>query len=237
MTFDTESSNDRENTPPKDRADFWVDMLRTKGIGCLSGKFKKEWRVNGQPVDSERPSSFEAIGSFGNSEVKQISYYIPAEYISSEVTRHVSEEQRVQANYFVISPSLKLDDADKFLAQKLQLSGDLSSASYEMWGDKDSVPDSRGHSIPFNFAFILPTTQLLELFNEVKQKPELIEEIFQRMYSGLTGKEGLVRKTVQKVRILEIPRNYAQMKTEYYPLKRFFNNPQEYMFQKPIGEG
>lgn len=253
---DGASSHRKVVTPrTEDRSTFWAEKLKASGIGCLSVKFSPDWTVDNKSLEAElSPSdvasfrrettitenigkplgmldkltmSYIGIGTFGSDDIKKKYYNIPSNMMSQDLQRSVDLKKRTGINHLFIYP--------QHGSEYLPSQGNVASATYLMWGNPADIPDSRGNLLPFQFSFIINPTDMGILITDVKKNPDLIENVFQKMYPRLTGENGLKRKSASELVINEAPTNYQQLVTSQ-SVGYFFNQNKPVPYSTPVGE-
>lgn len=203
----------------------WAEILRKEGAGRLRGKFRKSWTFTNpsgkeeQVSDEEGP--FTGGGYFGN-EVK-------VRIVSSDVSKSLGNKIGVfeksmfeymklngQLTSFVITDALNSQNDNNF--------GDWKGFLYST--PLQNAPDARGGVIKLDFSFALPGKRAEELVDSLKAKGngDLIEDIFQNMYPGLTGENGAKRIIVDKMEILNRSASFGK------------ELPYKLPFSRPVGE-
>lgn len=228
------------------RSQHWVEILRNEGFGFIGGKFHPDWTINGKKIGLSyhdkgiwKPGDdvdFRAVGSFGKILGEQFYSSSPTiGFLSIIPLLPADRDYFRQANYYIAGP---IPDTywKKQIYQANKIGEGWSSSLYVMWGDKTRTPGGfRGNThVEFDANLFLPTARSIELINEIKQKPVLIEDIFQGIFSGLTGENGLRRVSTDTLRVIQLGgiKDY----TDYDTQRRLIKSPQELHFSHPVGE-
>lgn len=164
----------------------WTRIIRDeKGAGGLRGKFSRTWRYS-LPDGSSRnvlpdptlEGSFTGAAWFDNLDKTSIKHakHIVA-FTQGDINNEYQRGRPNRANFLIVKP-LKDKSVEGWVF------------NYASWLNPVNVPDSRGATIPLQFAFILPSQEGSELFAQLVDNPDLAEEIFQNIYPDLTGKDG-----------------------------------------------
>lgn len=112
-----------------------------------------------------------------------------------------------------------------------------------------NAPDNRTWVIPVRFSFALSNERASQLVDEMKDKADLMEDIFQNVYPGFTGEGKAERFIVNKLKVID---DIVTRKEEGFmsveARKRDRNKPVHYNnvvvksrsrilnFSKPVGE-
>lgn len=199
----------------------WARIIREKGVGILDGKFG-DWRYldeggNFIKIPEHVGKEFKTAGLFGNkddSDRRLANCYDGRAYFkmpgSDIITFSEVSKKANRANFLQLRP---LDERkDRFSHGVI--------TRYTSWIDPRSTFDHRGPA-RFYFTFVLPEKEGDEFFSACKKNFDLIEEVFQSVYPGLTGKNGARRMITDRLKVI-VPQNSK--------------NPTEVRFSHPVGE-
>ena len=114
-------------------------------------------------------------------------YITSSSMVTSEYIGHVPS----RANFLLLQP----------LDSKYGRFSNGLFVSYVSWLSMESCPDHRG-GVPFEFNFALPEKEREGFITALKGKYDLIEDIFQNVYPGLTGENGAKRMQVDKLSVI-----------------------------------
>lgn len=114
----------------------------------------------------------------------------------------------------------------------------------------EALPNEKrgGNYIPANLQVELPKEVMAELLNEIAKNPDLLEDFYQKVFSGLDGKDnspGIRRLKVDGFYLLTNPpaRQFAQRMMDpkfYYPtyIRGFFEKLEKFKYKNgPYGSG
>ncbi len=188
----------------------WIETIRQKGKGFLSGKFKPAWFKTEQlqqykdEFNLNNPYEFSKVGIFGGIRADSVGAKNPTTAASAAIGTWGDQKTKNDTHYFITSqPFDKASDLGKAL--HLSGSGQWRAFTYLMWEHKSSTPDSRGHHIPMGLHFFLPEPEASKFAQAVKNNPDILEDVFQGMYPTLT--KGLTRVNIKGVRFVDLPTN------------------------------
>lgn len=241
-------------------AEQWARVIEEQGYGYLFGDFKGGWLIRGRPVSEIKPEGmwqglggYDSIGHFGRDDnLSMLSNDSPIRLS----TRHFSRISghgltSGETNYFAVyqlRPTVKREkkrffktktidvpgpDAD--LVDGLGLQGDWSAATYHMTGRTDFA----GRATLLSFSFVLPTSEINRLTEEVVKNPDLIEEIFQLIYPKLSGDKGVKRAKAKKLMVYSFTNVRSRWKVdgvEKVDHNEEFELLAEPEFSTPVGE-
>lgn len=192
----------------------WADIIRSKGFGSLHGVFSPKWQyeLNGSMTNLvEANKGFQTAGHFGIRYASLLNQPILGKTYNT-IYPQFSHDIRDPANFFITSNYL----GDKVNRQIL--------FGYYSWPDP-RFDVNRGIA-PLQFAFVLPLTEGEGFERAVVKNADLIEEIFQNVYPGLTGEQGMKRLIVNKVKYI----------TGFNRNKAPFFSSKDMPFSHPVGE-
>lgn len=221
-----EQTQEESIKPIETEGKMWAEILRREGGGILRGKFRKSWIFLNPQGKEEQVSNEEGPytggGSYG-------SYDMP--YIGKPRVLEVEKKSLPQVDRYnfdwhrkngEVFNSLIVVDADettgdfkkKFVGWKI-----FDYSSYLA-----NAPDARGAVIKLQFGFSLPPNRASDFASRVEERPDLMEEVFQNMYPGLTGNGKAERVIVEKMKLV----NKSSPETK--------NTVADLSFTSPVGE-
>jgi len=192
----------------------WADILREKSLGGLFGKFSDKWgyfKPDGtfcniiQESDRIREelygirkgmysisAGYMLAGLYRTGDKSEVEYarsiaHGQHDFIDTEVIKNVPS----RANFLLIE-AFKWKDENGAVS-------DGRRFSYYAWLNPRTTPDSRGYHIPLRFAFATASKEGNLLETALREKADLIEDVFQNMYPGLTGENGAQRMIVNNL--------------------------------------
>lgn len=204
----------------------WAEILRREGWGILGGKFRKSWTfINPQGKEeqiSNEEGGFTGGGRFGSYDMPYVGKPRVIEVERSflpQVDRYNFDSYHKRGEIF---NSLILVDADESIRDFKNEFGGWKIFQYSSY--LTNAPDARGGVIQLQFGFSLPPNMASDFISKVEKNPDLMEEVFQNMYPGLTGKGKAERVIVEKIRLV----NKSSLKTG--------NAVTDLPFSSPVGE-
>lgn len=220
--------------PSESEGKKWAKIIREKGAGYLQAKFRRSWTFTnfkgeeeatsepGAPKDYKEGENwhYSVGGQFGDSGLCYASDKVgeaEREYLRNFSRGDLAEERKYGR---VFNSLIVGDTARKFLDKENK--GRYIRFMYV--SKLTNAPDSRTGLLNLNFVFALPFDKASELLAQIKQNPDLIEELFQNIYSGLTQEGKAKRVAVKELQIVEVGLSDIVFKLSKLP------------FSKPIGE-
>jgi len=207
----TEAASSVEPTKPESSVESegkkWAKIIREKGVGSLNGKFRKEWRYlqeggNFCSIVENSWIGFRSAGVFGYKDKSEgsLAQGVDPEgssLIERIIHRTFAEEIRITRNESNRANLLSLQPLDS----KYGRFCNGLFVCYVSWLSRASCPDGRG-GVGFKFSFVLPEKEKVEFLAALTGKYDLIEDIFQNVYPGLTGENGAKRMEVDKLSVI-----------------------------------
>lgn len=210
----------------------WARIIREKGVGLLDGKFRRDWTYlqdDGKLVKiaEHADMGFTVAGLIGagyqdRREINLLQGFdidnnVAIPLAGRDIVSHefnMGRESR--ANFLQITP----------LGPRKDRFSNGIIIRYLAWLDRRSG-DSRGET-PFGFTFVLPEKEKREFGHVLEKNIDVIEDIFQNVYPGLTGEKGANRMIVEKLIVVDPDDN----------IKGWMGGKREgkLSFSRPVGE-
>lgn len=159
-------------------------------------KFRPEWgylQEDGEFRHIAKNSylGFNFVGLFGHEKPPDPSVFTTRVVGARDVGLEYTKGAPRRANFLLLQPlGGRPDRFSKGMA-----------VSYYSWLSHLSCPDKRG-GVPINFKFLLPEQERHEFLKALKKNHDLVEDIFQSVYPGLTGENGAKRLIVDKLALI-----------------------------------
>ena len=206
----TEAASSVEPTKPEISVESegkkWAKIIREKGVGSLQSKFRAEWRYwqeDGKFYNIVEKTwiGFRTAGIFGYKDKSEGSLAQGVDpkgsLLISRILRRASAEDLGLKHVSNRANLLSLQPLDSKYGR---FSNGLF-VCYASWLSRESCPDHRG-GVRFDFRFALPEKERVDFITALKGKYDLIEDIFQNVYPGLTGQNGAKRMEVDKLSVI-----------------------------------
>lgn len=168
----------------------WAEIIRKEGAGVLRGKFRKSWTFINPSGKEEQVSSeegsFTGGGVFGNIQ--------STSRATSRVPESMSLDQfRYKSAHGTAYNTLIIDN----------YINDPNKKVFTYFVPVSNAPDNRGWVVPINFVFALSSERASQFVDQMKDKSDLMEDVFQNVYPRLTGKGKAERFVVHKMNIID----------------------------------
>jgi hypothetical protein len=185
----------------------WAKILRDEGVGKLYGKFKNDWTFtnnqNVQEMVTDREGVFIGGGVFGkedlmltvSSSMRDLvnAYAQPIRYTDSkEILDQLRKEDKIH-NSLIIDRVSKASSKEKY--------DDWILFNYV--SELTCIDVDRGGGINLLFQFALPPIRAKNLILKINQDPNFVENLFQKMYPGLTQKGKAERIKTDKLFLVD----------------------------------
>lgn len=221
-----------ENT----RAKEWLDVITQRGGGFLNGKFYESWIDKDQsPEQVGSGHGFEhyTSGMFGIVKKRINVPGVPGGRVLGLIAQNYNYRAS-ETNFLSIAD---VDNESSLSRSHLNLPNSVHEKAliYRMWSHINFTPDKRGNSNPpLSMVLFLPSEDADRLTREIRENPDLIEDIFQEKY-GFATERGIQRVITDKLRILDFSDEKVKGMSEYDLTESYLNFP-TLQFSHPVGE-
>lgn len=205
----TESGGAEVQTPSESEGKKWAKIIREKGAGDLTGKFKNSWgyydesgsfhgiKPEGQE-DSGKAIGFTKAGSFGKPEIPIRGESTDRAYSKIQSSGVAGGSPLDTSSNFLIIGDAGMDRKKRDSFKGWRAFKYLTPYNLSQVGGQAGSTDTY---LVFNFT--LPPEESVQFAEALDKNPDLIENTFQSVFSGLTGEKGIKRIAVKKLTIVD----------------------------------